>query len=59
MTGPQIDPDTAASEEQDADFAGEHTKPTFSDERSPEKSDDESVPDGEGGMNLDQQRRPD
>jgi hypothetical protein len=58
MTGPDIDPDTAESMEQDADFAGEHTRPTFADEQSPEKAPDESVPDDEGGMDLGERRRP-
>ncbi|MET0133367.1 MAG: hypothetical protein ABW215_07210 [Kibdelosporangium sp.] len=58
MTGPDIDPDTAASMEQDADFASEHSRPTFADEDSPEQAPDESVPDGEGGMDMDERRRP-
>jgi hypothetical protein len=33
---------------EDADFADEHTKPTYSDEPAPEGP-DESVPTGEGG----------
>ncbi|MCE7010950.1 hypothetical protein LWC34_50330 [Kibdelosporangium philippinense] len=56
---PEIDKDTAESMEEDADFAGEHTKPTFADEDSPEKAADESVPEGQGGMDMKQQLRPD
>ncbi len=48
MSRPEIDPDTAASMLEDADFADEHTKPTHSDEQAPE-GDDESVPTGDGG----------
>ncbi|ALG10695.1 hypothetical protein [Kibdelosporangium phytohabitans] len=59
MTGPEIDANTAASMEEDADFASEHTKPTFADEDNPEGSENESVPEGDGGMDLGQRRRPD
>ncbi|RSM59748.1 hypothetical protein DMH04_55285 [Kibdelosporangium aridum] len=59
MTEPEIDPATAESMEEDADFAGEHTKPTYADEDSPENTSEESVPDEEGGMELKEQRRPD
>jgi hypothetical protein len=40
------------------DFAEEHTKPTFADEPSTEDP-DESVPEGEGGMDVGQRARPD
>ncbi|HWM74852.1 MAG TPA: hypothetical protein VNQ53_13965 [Nocardioides sp.] len=56
MSTPEIDPNTATSMLEDADFAGEHTKSTHSDEPAPEGP-DESVPTGaggEGGMDLDQ-----
>jgi len=46
-----LDPITAASEEQDADFAEEHRRPTFSDEPSTEGL-DESVPYDSGGMDI-------
>jgi hypothetical protein len=59
MSRPEIDPVTAESMEQDADFADEHTRPTYADEDSPEQASDESVPDGEGGMDLEERRRPD
>jgi hypothetical protein len=51
MSTPEIDPNTAASMEEDADFAGEHTKPTYADEH-PQGEDietDESTPEGTGG----------
>lgn len=54
MSTPEIDPNTAASMLEDADFADEHTKPTHSDEPAPEGS-DESAPTGaggEGGMDI-------
>ena len=53
MSTPEIDPVTAAAEEQDADIAGEHDKPTLADERPPEGGDDESVPDNSAGMDKD------
>lgn len=56
--GPDIDPATAESMEDDADFAGEHTRPTYADEDSPEDAPDESVPDGEGGMDKPKNRGP-
>jgi len=59
VSGPEIDPVTAESMEEDADFAAEHTRPTYADEDSPEKAPDESVPGGEGGMDLEERRRPD
>lgn len=40
MSQPEIDPNTAASMLEDADFADEHTKPPYS---------DDSVPTGDGG----------
>lgn len=49
MSRPQIDPDTAASQLEDADFAGEHTSPTGADEPGPDAP-DESVPEGHDGM---------
>lgn len=57
--GPQIDRETAESMEEDADFAGEHSRPTYADEPSTEEA-DESVP-GEdaGGMDVEERRRPD
>jgi hypothetical protein len=48
MSTPEIDPVTAESMQEDADFGGEHTKPTYGDEPAPEGP-DESVPTGEGG----------
>jgi hypothetical protein len=59
MSRPEIDPDTAESMEQDADFADEHKRPTYADEDSPEMAPDESVPSGEGGMDPGERRRPD
>jgi hypothetical protein len=55
---PEIDQNTADSMEEDADFADEHTRPTFADEGSPEGAEDESVPDGHGGMDLNERHRP-
>lgn len=58
MHRPEIDPDTAHSMLQDADFAEEHSRPTYSDEPSTEEP-DESVPSGrggDGGMDIDQER---
>lgn len=52
MPDRKLDPNTAASELEDADFAGEHTKPTYSDEPGPDAP-DESVPSGESGMDSD------
>jgi hypothetical protein len=57
MSSPDLDPVTAESEEADADFASEHKRPTFSDEPSTEGP-DESVPTGEGGMDLRESRGP-
>ena len=59
MSRPELDPNTAEIMEQDADFADEHKRPTYADEDSPEQAEDESVPDGEGGMDLGERRRPD
>ncbi|HEY0639973.1 MAG TPA: hypothetical protein VGD67_20230 [Pseudonocardiaceae bacterium] len=58
MTEREIDRTTAESEAQDADFAGEHDRPSLADELidRPGAGDDESVPDdrgGPGGMDLD------
>lgn len=62
MSHPEIDPVTAESMEQDADFADEHTRPTYADEPSTEEP-DESVPSGDagygGGMDIKERRRPD
>jgi hypothetical protein len=58
MSGPQIDPNTAESMEEDADFAAEHTRPTYADEDSPEGAEDESVPHDDGGMDMKERRRP-
>jgi hypothetical protein len=55
---PQIDQNTADSMEEDTDFAGEHSRPTFAEEDSPEGAPDELVPDGEGGMDLKERHRP-
>ncbi|MFI6867822.1 hypothetical protein [Nocardia sp. NPDC050406] len=51
MSTPEIDPTSAAARQEDADFAGEHSKPTHADEHSqPEDIErDESSPRGEGG----------
>lgn len=48
---PEIDPQTAESMLEDADFAGEHTRPTVADERTggPHRGPDESEPEGRGG----------
>jgi hypothetical protein len=54
-----IDPVTADSEEE-ADFAEEHTRPTYREEPATEQS-DESVPSGrggDGGMDVDQPQKP-
>jgi len=54
--GPEIDRETAESELEDDDFAGEHTKPTYADDPAPDPP-DESVPEdrgGAGGMDTDQ-----
>ncbi|MEU0513958.1 MULTISPECIES: hypothetical protein [Amycolatopsis] len=48
MSGPEIDPVTAESEQQDADIGGEHTEPTYRDQ-DPEVGTDEAEPEGEGG----------
>jgi hypothetical protein len=48
MPRPEIDENTAESMLEDADFADEHTKPTYSDEPAPEGP-DESVPENDGG----------
>jgi hypothetical protein len=55
MSTPEIDPNTAEAMEEDADFAGEHTKPTYADEHSQNEDleRDESTPKGtagDGGM---------
>ncbi|MCT2581553.1 hypothetical protein [Actinophytocola gossypii] len=53
--GPEIDRETAEAEQEDDDFAGEHTRPTYSDEPPPDPP-DESVPEdrgGAGGMDTD------
>ncbi|WP_067681598.1 hypothetical protein [Nocardia miyunensis] len=52
MGGPDIDPITAESMQQDADFAEEHTKPTHADEHpeGEELESDESTPQGLSGM---------
>jgi hypothetical protein len=58
VPGPEIDKNTAESMLEDADFADEHTKPTFSDEEAPEGP-DESVPEddaGAGGMDMHQNK---
>ena len=49
--GADIDPDTAHSEEADADFAAEHTRPTVASEPPTGRS-DESVPTDYGGMDM-------
>jgi hypothetical protein len=49
MSTPEIDPVTAASEQEDADVGGEHTEPTFHDqEPHPDDSDEEGA--DSGGM---------
>jgi hypothetical protein len=58
MSRPEIDPVTAESMEQDADFAEEHTRPTYADEDSPEGASDESVPEDGGGMDMSERLRP-
>jgi hypothetical protein len=61
MSRPEIDPDTAASMLEDADFAEEHTRPTYSDEPAPEEP-DESMPTGrggDGGMDVPEDRKVD
>lgn len=52
MSTPNIDPTTAESMQQDADFADEHTKPTHADEHPTDEQleTDESTPRGHGGM---------
>ena len=51
MSSPDIDPATAESMEEDADFADEHTEPTFRDQHptGEDVGSDESQPKGEGG----------
>lgn len=44
---PDLDPATAHSELEDADFGDEHTRPTVADEQA--VAPDESEPDGRGG----------
>lgn len=55
-TPSQLDPETAFSQEQDVDFADEHTKPTYADEHTgrPNTERDESVPPDNdmGGMSV-------
>jgi len=55
-TPSRLDSETAFSQEQDADFAEEHTKPTYADEHTgrPNTERDESVPPAEdvGGMSV-------
>ncbi len=52
MSTPNVDPTTAESMQQDADFADEHTKPTHADEHpaGAELETDESTPSGHSGM---------
>ncbi|WP_169332714.1 hypothetical protein [Nocardia araoensis] len=52
MSTPNIDPETAESMQQDADFADEHTKPTHADEHpaGEQLETDESTPHGHSGM---------
>ncbi|MGQ4619585.1 hypothetical protein [Nocardia sp. R7R-8] len=52
MSTPNIDPETAESMLQDADFADEHTKPTHADEHpaGEQLETDESTPRGHSGM---------
>ncbi|MEU4673399.1 hypothetical protein AB0F91_36955 [Amycolatopsis sp. NPDC023774] len=47
MSTPEIDPVTAESMEQDADFGQEHTEPTFRDQ--PPASSDNNTEDEGGG----------
>jgi hypothetical protein len=51
MTERKLDPVTAASMEEEPDFADEHTSATVADEQADEVNTepDESVPGGEGG----------
>ncbi|MBF6222283.1 MULTISPECIES: hypothetical protein [Nocardia] len=51
MSTPNVDPTTAESMQQDADFADEHTKPTHADEHptGEELETDESTPRGHSG----------
>lgn len=55
MSTPEIDPVTAESEQQDADFGGEHKEPTFRDQppEPTEGADDESSRGDAGGMKPD------
>ncbi|SDZ34997.1 hypothetical protein SAMN05421504_11382 [Amycolatopsis xylanica] len=48
MSTPEIDPATAASMEEDADFAGEHTEPTLHDQDGDETGSDEGRSDSGG-----------
>ncbi len=52
MSDPDIDPVTAESMQQDADFAEEHTKATHADEHpaGKELETDEATPHGTSGM---------
>ncbi|SFH27179.1 hypothetical protein [Amycolatopsis regifaucium] len=47
MSTPEIDPVTAESMEEDADFAEEHTEPTFRDQRP--RPDEGPANEGDGG----------
>jgi hypothetical protein len=58
MSSPEIDRATAESMEEDADFAAEHKRPTYADEESPEGAEEESVPPDDGGLAVDERRRP-
>ncbi len=55
MSTPEIDPVTAESEQQDEDFGGEHTEPTFRDQppAAGGSGDDESSRGDAGGLNPD------
>ncbi|MEU7145258.1 GNAT family N-acetyltransferase [Nocardia sp. NPDC046473] len=54
MSGPDKDRTTAEVQQQEPDFAQEHTKPTHADEhpKGAELETDESTPDGHGGMDI-------
>lgn len=53
MSTPEIDPVTAEDMEEEADFADEHTEPTFADQDpSGERTSTEDRNDDSGGMPL-------
>ncbi|NKQ52497.1 hypothetical protein HFP15_06355 [Amycolatopsis sp. K13G38] len=60
MSSPDIDPVTAQSEQEDADFAGEHTEPTYRDQPPTGEdvgSDEATSESGPGGMDPDHPSR--